>query len=755
MYKYLIFIFLFLGIASANAQTILYQENFDRESKDWPYFDSPDLTNKVENGVFKFTYKKAAVHAAKFVSTEPSKTINYSIETAVEHLKGVDNFGYGITFGAKDVNNLYFFGISANGSFTLYSFANAKYTNIINWTPSVFIYRTAGFKNKLKVEKRNNKIYLFINGQVVGNIDAPAFFGDKCGVMVQMNQTVAFDDFIIKSTNNTTPNEKLVTPVDDKTGTVAYVTTFDKDDNNDWVVPPKDSVRMVMENGFLKILSTGNLTSANTITVKANWVDMDRDFLLESETIFYNGKTNIGYGVTFGTDEKQSYHFYIEQDGYFCFSYLTNTGFRSLIPWTESLSIKRGLNAKNKLSIVRKKGKITFHINDTLVYTYADIGFIGHQFGVISTGAQNVGFDHLSFKYLDNKVSVNPDKEILKVDTQAPEINILSPEVTRGLKVVSANDGIKVTGIAKDDSRIATVTINGVAAILGTDGSFSADVPLKTGENTLTIVATDEFKNQGNRTFFVTRNLPQKAPEKEVANVLGKYYALIIGVQNYEDETITDLEHPIQDATNLMNTLKTTYTFDEQNINLLKNPTRLQILGALEDLITKVKPDDNVLVFYAGHGLWLDARQEGFWFPSDTKNNQRPTYVSNAEIKEYLSSIKSKHTLLITDACFAGSIFKTRSVLTDAPKAISILYDLPSRKAMTSGALKEVPDKSVFVEYLLKRLKDNKEKHMSTEDLFSKLKNAVMNNSTVDQTPMYGEIKSAGDEGGDFIFIKR
>ena len=33
------------------------------------------------------------------------------------------------------------------------------------------------------------------------------------------------------------------------------------------------------------------------------------------------------------------------------------------------------------------------------------------------------------------------------------------------------------------------------------------------------------------------------------------------------------------------------------------------------------------------------------------------------------------------------------------------IYEIPSRKAMTSGAMTEIPDKSAFVKYLVRRLK--------------------------------------------------
>jgi hypothetical protein len=93
--------------------------------------------------------------------------------------------------------------------------------------------------------------------------------------------------------------------------------------------------------------------------------------------------------------------------------------------------------------------------------------------------------------------------------------------------------------------------------------------------------------------------------------------------------------------------------------------------------------------------------------------------------------------------------------MAGANRAIKELYEMPSRKAMTSGTLKEVPDQSVFIQYLVKRLQQNTDKFLSAEQLFSNLRTAVINNSANGQVPQFGEIKEAGDEGGDFIFIKR
>jgi hypothetical protein len=70
---------------------------------------------------------------------------------------------------------------------------------------------------------------------------------------------------------------------------------------------------------------------------------------------------------------------------------------------------------------------------------------------------------------------------------------------------------------------------------------------------------------------------------------------------------------------------------------------------------------------------------------------------------------------------------------------------------MTSGTFTEVPDQSVFIKYLIDRLQNNLEKYLTSEQLFSRFRMAVINNSSV--LPQYGVIQDVGDEGGDFIFI--
>lgn len=258
---------------------------------------------------------------------------------------------------------------------------------------------------------------------------------------------------------------------------------------------------------------------------------------------------------------------------------------------------------------------------------------------------------------------------------------------------------------------------------------------------------------QSTPVVFESNAITKPSTGNELPYGLGKYYALVIGINNYTDPNINELDYCIRDAESFYNTLTNLYTFEKENVKLLKNATMADIVSSLDYFAKKVKPDDNFLIFYAGHGVWNPTSETGFWLPSDAQKNSTLNWFRNSALRDYLREVNSKHTLLITDACFGGSIFKTRAAFTDATVAVNKLYELPSRKAMTSGTLTEVPDQSAFLKYMIERLNTNKEKYLSSEQLFSSFRIAVINNSSV--VPQFGEIKDVGDQGGDFIFIRK
>ncbi|PIB36341.1 hypothetical protein BFP72_13520 [Reichenbachiella sp. 5M10] len=353
-------------------------------------------------------------------------------------------------------------------------------------------------------------------------------------------------------------------------------------------------------------------------------------------------------------------------------------------------------------------------------------------------------------------VSTKSSKISVNYVTNSPTyMDLISPEYlsdydkTRGFVQKVMVEYVAVEGVISDDDGVKSLWLNNnpITPSKGT-GRFEYNLPLAVGENTLTFEAVDMKGNVFSRTYQLERELPP-VPTQEG----GLYYALIIGIQDYDDPDITDLDNPVQDATALYKMLTEQYTFEKENVTLLENPTRDQIYDNMDALSAKVTTEDNLLIFYAGHGHWDEEAQNGYWLPRDAEDGKKRDWMRNSAVTEYIREINSKHTLLITDACFGGSIFKTRKAFKDASMGINKLYEIPSRKAMTSGTLTEVPDKSVFMKYLLKNLETNDEKYVASEQLFYRIKPAVLNNSP--NTPQFGEIRNTGDEGGDFIFQRR
>lgn len=261
--------------------------------------------------------------------------------------------------------------------------------------------------------------------------------------------------------------------------------------------------------------------------------------------------------------------------------------------------------------------------------------------------------------------------------------------------------------------------------------------------------------------------IPEKKPETitrgaEVEDLAtaqfnkGRYHALVIGINEYHDRNIDDLRQPISDANKLSTVLTTHYTFEKKNITLLKNPTRREIIRTLEILAQKLQIDDNLLIFFAGHGKIDESNGQGYWLPADAENQYSDGWLSNSSIKDNIKKFKCRHILVVSDACFSGGLLTARGTEPSQPnRSILQYYNFPSRKAITSAANSIVPDQSVFISYLLKRLADNQKDYLTAAELYVSMREAVVNNSSTSQRPLYGVIREADDEGGDFIFIRK
>jgi hypothetical protein len=358
----------------------------------------------------------------------------------------------------------------------------------------------------------------------------------------------------------------------------------------------------------------------------------------------------------------------------------------------------------------------------------------------------------------------------IESDKTPPKIFIISPSnVTNGTVLSVKEESFILMGQVTDSGGVSSIQINNNEVTPDSKGYFQYAVKLNDSHNKLNIITADVSGNKSVLNFSVIftisssesvaqeprgAKMVNKISDNDIAKT-GKYYALLIAAQDYNDNRIDDLKKPISDAKTLGFSLTSYYVFD--SIRVLLNATRSSIMGAIYEYRRTLKPEDNFLIFYSGHGYWDKENDHGYWLPIDADLSNPSTWISNSDIKDQIKPMKCEHTLLISDACFSGGIFKTRSVdINNASRNIQELYKTKSRKAMTSGALTEVPDQSVFLKYLLEALINNNLPYLSSEKLFGLFKENAINNTLINGLiPQFGVIADTDDRGGDFIFIKK
>ena len=110
----------------------------------------------------------------------------------------------------------------------------------------------------------------------------------------------------------------------------------------------------------------------------------------------------------------------------------------------------------------------------------------------------------------------------------------------------------------------------------------------------------------------------------------GVYRALVIGNNQYQDEQKKwqSLSTAVTDAREVARLLKQHYGFSD--VELLENATRRDVLLALEDLAGKSLKNDNVLIYYAGHGFLDEETNKGFWVPVDADGSDHTTFLRNS-----------------------------------------------------------------------------------------------------------------------------
>lgn len=236
----------------------------------------------------------------------------------------------------------------------------------------------------------------------------------------------------------------------------------------------------------------------------------------------------------------------------------------------------------------------------------------------------------------------------------------------------------------------------------------------------------------------------------------GRYYAVVIGIDAYAH--LGPLDTAVTDAMAVTQVLEEQYGF---NVIFLPDATRADIVQILDNLRAVLTPQDNLLIYYAGHGM-VDEEERGYWLPQDALPDVRSAWLATSDITEVIKAMAAKHVMVIADSCYPGT--GTRNGADGKPAAGDVskahlerVNGLRSRTVMTSGGLQPVVDRgggrhSVFAKAFLTALYTNGEV-LEGQQLFAKMRPWIAVSSS--QTPVYANIRHAEHEGGDFLFVPR
>lgn len=193
----------YLGVLAASLASIpaaafgqsMSRQIFDTFDDNWAEWSIPPQTQLVfGNAKLRFGNQNTSLSATwQNVGVNEPGTL---IAVWTEHSDGITDWPYGLCFAASSYENMYFFGISADGSFKIGKFEDAQWVDLVNWTAHDAIVQGANARNHLKVILRTNWEF-YINGILVHSMPAQPVFGGNAGLFVEQLQTVNFERFLV------------------------------------------------------------------------------------------------------------------------------------------------------------------------------------------------------------------------------------------------------------------------------------------------------------------------------------------------------------------------------------------------------------------------------------------------------------------------------------------------------------------------------------------------------------------------------
>jgi len=143
---------------------------------------------------------------------------------------------------------------------------------------------------------------------------------------------------------------------------------------------------------------------------------------------------------------------------------------------------------------------------------------------------------------------------------------------------------------------------------------------------------------------------------------MGQRWAVIIGISQYKESGhngLTNLIFADDDAKAFASVLMKHLGWSESHLKILINEeaTDRKIKVALESWLTKTGPDDQIVLFWAGHGFPDPENPEKVYFACyDTDIAIPATGYRMDRVRATLEEHKARNVIVFVDTCHAGKL---------------------------------------------------------------------------------------------------
>lgn len=231
----------------------------------------------------------------------------------------------------------------------------------------------------------------------------------------------------------------------------------------------------------------------------------------------------------------------------------------------------------------------------------------------------------------------------------------------------------------------------------------------------------------------------------------GKFHAVVIGESQYRK--YESLPTAVNDARAVAQLLETKYGYD---VTRLENAGAQQIISALQATAKKMTANDNLLVYYAGHGTV--RHDKGYWQPVDADFDMT-NWISPAMIRDVLLDHPARRMLILADSCYSGALARGAVSSSDADAR----KEKRARIVISSGGDAPVIDSadgrhSLFTRALLDVLAAPGDDVADVQTLFARIRERVTDSARRagrEQNPDLAVMAEVGDEGGTYFFVTR